>query len=205
MDFIIFAIAHILAVLSPGPVFIGLTNLALESGFKKAVLFALGIALGNIIFSLIAIFGLSKFIFEVKEVTIGFYLFGGVFLIIFGIKLFFKKKRDSSALKIDSTKTFFTGLLIELSNPKSLFFTVNLIALFVKPESSPTLKAFTVFWLVVVSFLYEIMIAWLFSIHREKVLKWLLLLNKIFSFLLIGFGIRLIFFGMQTFNSITVW
>jgi threonine/homoserine/homoserine lactone efflux protein len=173
-------------------VFIGMTNIAIKQGFKASVPFVFGVAAGNIIFSSIAIFGLSEIIFKNTIFSIIFYLLSGFYLIYFGFKLFFEKK-STKEVKTAKSKVFLSGFFIELSNPKSVFFTTTLVAILITPESSFALKIFVLFWMVVVSFIYELSIVLLFSIYRTKLIKILQSLNRIFGVILFVFATRLIF------------
>lgn len=194
MDFALFVILHLMAILSPGPTLVGMMTFSLNNGFKKTLPFVLGIALGNLLFSLIAILGLSEMIFKNVALKASFYLIGGGFLIFFGLKLL-RKSKPEKQITIDKNTAFFTGFMIEILNPKSILFTASLFALFIKPESILFLKVLAVFWVVVVGFAYECLIVFLFSTFKKSILKIMSYLNNIFAILLVFFGSRFMFWG----------
>jgi threonine efflux protein len=198
MDFLIFAIAHLFAILSPGPAFIGMTNFSICYGFKKTVPFLLGLTVGNTILLVISFFGLSEIIFKFFILKIMFYILSGSYIFYFGIKIW-NKKPPQKGIEIKSSKAFLTGFGIEISNPKSLIFTTSLIALTIKPDTAISFQILIFFWLVFMSFFYELVIAYSFSVFKNKIQKYLPLLNKIFGVLLLFFGARLIFFGLEFF------
>lgn len=192
MSFLLFFIAHLLAVIFPGQTFIGMTNLSIKHGFTATLPFLFGIAIGNFIFASIAIFGLTEVIFKYKIISIAFYLGSASYLIYFGSKLLIEKPTNQG-IKIKTRKAFLSGLFIELSNPKSIFFTISLVSIILKPESSLIFKLLILAWVCFVSLLYELLIVLLFSIFRGTLLKYLRTLNTIFAFIIFLFSFNLIY------------
>ena len=196
MNFIFFALAHFFAVLSPGPTLIGMVNVATNSSFKNGAYFVLGVGVGNFILSTLAVFGLSEIIFKFKMFSIIFYICSGSYLFYIGVHLL-KKHKNAEAIKINPKKAFITGLITESSNPKAVFFTASIVAIFITPESTNLMKYFAIAWLVLVGIFYEFIIVWLCSIYKTKILKYLKYLNKIFGTLLIAFSLRLLFWAFE--------
>ena len=196
MSFLLFALAHLLAVLSPGQTFLGMTNLAIKNGFWGAIPFTFGVFVGNLVFAIIAVFGLSEVIFKDATFSMFFYIGSGCYLLYFSFKLLVEEPVNRG-IRINSRKVFLTGLLVEISNPKSIFFTASLTGMLITPESTMFLKIFVIFWLTIVSLFYEILIIWLFSLFRHKLLKYLKHLNRVFSVILFIFGARLIMLGVN--------
>jgi threonine efflux protein len=196
MNFLFFAVAHFLAVLSPGQTFLGMANLAIKVGFWRAIPFAFGVLIGNLVFSFIAVFGLSEVIFKNEVLSMLFYMMSGAYLCYFSFKLFLEEPAKEG-MEISPRKAFFTGLLVELSNPKSVFFTASLVAMVITPESTLFLKFFVIFWLTFVSLIYEVAIIWLFSLFRKKLLRYLKYFNRCFAVILLIFGVRLMLWGVE--------
>ena len=197
MDFAIFALLHLFAVLSPGPTLIGLVSFAVNNGFKKTIPFLIGISVGNLIFVVISVFGLSEFIFKIKPLEIGFYFFSGVYLMYFGYKTFLKSG-IAQGIEIKAKKSFLMGFGIEISNPKSIMFTTSLVALVLTSGSSFFLKIFIILWLSVISLFYEVLIIMAFIKLKDSILKRIGFFNKIFGTLLIFFGLRLAYLGFTS-------
>lgn len=195
MDFAVFALLHLFAVLSPGPTLIGLVSFAVNNGFKKTIPFLFGISVGNFIFVAISVFGLSEFIFKIKALEIGFYFFSGLYLMYFGYKTFFKSTIEKG-ITIKPQKSFLMGFGIEISNPKSIMFTTSLVALILTAESSIFMQSFVIFWLSFVSFVYEALIIFFFVKVQDAILKRIGIFNKIFGTLLVCFGVRLAYLGL---------
>ena len=200
MSFLLFAVGHFLAVIFPGQTFIGMVNLAIKQNFKSTIPFVIGVGVGNLIFVCIAVFGLSEIIFKYKSVSLLFYLVSAMYLMYFGFKLL-NEKQKNQPIEIKPKKAFLTGMLIEVSNPKSIFFAASLVAIVIKPSSTMLLKYFIVLWLFAVSMIYELLIIWIFSIYRLKLMKYLRILNKIFSVLLFIFALKLLLLGINLIQS----
>lgn len=188
MDFIIFVLLHFLVVLSPGPSFIGMTNFALNYGFKKTLPYILGLGLGNIIISSVAVFGILKFIFSSLLFNGIFYMAGGIFLIFFAIKTF--KSKNTDAADIKQGFAFWTGFGVEILNPKSVLFTASLFAIVIKPETHMLFKGFILIWFIIFSAIYELSIIWAVMKFRSGITQYAKYINIIFSALLILFGIK---------------
>ncbi|RUM41131.1 MAG: LysE family translocator [Desulfocapsa sp.] len=122
-----FASAMFLLAVSPGPGVFATLARALASGFAHAAVLVLGIVLGDIIFLLLAIYGLSS----MAEILGSFFTFvkygGGVYLIWLGIQIWHTdtdtKNRQLQGVREDSwKKNFLSGLMVTLANPKVIFF-----------------------------------------------------------------------------------
>jgi len=127
-----FLFGLLLAVLI-GPVFFTLIQTSIEKGFQKAILVAIGIALSDISYIILAYFGVSQFLSSSgynKEVA----LIGGVILIAFGIVSFYRVKKgvrySSQAIE---AKGFFRylikGFVINGISPFVLLFWVGAMSL----------------------------------------------------------------------------
>jgi threonine/homoserine/homoserine lactone efflux protein len=105
---------------------------AVANGFKSASLVVLGIVFGDIVYLLIAIYGLG---FIAKNLAILFIFvkyIGGLYLIYLGYKIF----NSNSKVTINSDKigwrsNFASGFLITLSNPKVILFYLSFLPAFI--------------------------------------------------------------------------
>ena len=197
MNFVTLILVHLFAVFSPGQTLISLINYALKGGARAAFQFLLGTIVINILFLWIAIFGLSEVIFKNKTFTFIFYILSALYLFYFSIKLFLEKPSDVIEANLPSHKTFLSGILIEVSNPKSVFFAAALTSIIITPESSIFFRYFIIFFLVSISIIYQSIIIFSILKFRSKLLSKLKIINKIFAVSLIIFAIRLILFGFN--------
>jgi threonine/homoserine/homoserine lactone efflux protein len=199
MSFFIFAVAHLLAVLSPGPTILGMTNFTLNNGFRNALQFVIGTALANIIIAFVAVFGVSA-ILQNNVFNGIFHLFSGGYLMYFSFQLFYDKT-TKQGLQINKNKVFWTGFIIRVLNPKSLLFAISLVAIVITPQSSLMFKYFIAFWFVFITAFYGIIVIWFVDLFRIKVNNALKILNKIFAVILFLFGWKLIIDGIIIFIS----
>ena len=80
----------ILAV-SPGPGVFATTATALSLGYRKTIPVIGGIIIGDIVFLLLAVFGLSFVATVLGDLFFVIRIAGGVYLILLGIKVFLTK------------------------------------------------------------------------------------------------------------------
>ena len=137
MDFLTtltFVGAIFIFMATPGPGVLAVISRALGSGFSHALFMSFGMVLGDIIFLLLTIFGLSIVAKTFYEVFIIIKILGGIYLIYLGIKIYISKTShfDTSVKKSSSyAGDFFAGLFITLSNPKVIAFYVGFLPTFV--------------------------------------------------------------------------
>ena len=120
------SLAMIILAASPGPGVFTTTAAAAASGFRYSLAVIAGIVLGDLIFLLLAIFGLSAVARILGELFTLVKLCGGLYLIWLGIKLWTSTPHNSlnntSGSTPQSTKGFTTGLMVTLANPKVILF-----------------------------------------------------------------------------------
>lgn len=129
-----FATAMLLMAITPGPGVFVTVSRAMASGFNNASFVVLGIVLGDIIFLLLAIFGLSAIATILGDLFILVKYLGGIYLIYLGYKIITSKdeKIELKAIKeLSWKKNFLTGLLVTLSNPKVILFYLGFLPTFV--------------------------------------------------------------------------
>ena len=128
------AAAMFLLAITPGPGVFATVSKALSSGFKHAVPVVIGIVVGDLIFLLLAIYGLSVIAETFGNLfTIIKYL-GGGYLIWLGIKLWRSNpiKAEITESKSQAGKySFLGGLSITLGNPKVILFYLGFLPTFI--------------------------------------------------------------------------
>lgn len=133
-NYLIFLVIAIVTVLSPGPgVVLTLTN-TLRYGLRGAIGGILGIAFGTFIVAAISATGLgiilatSSLAFNLVKII------GAVYLVYLGIKLWRSpatRMEDDSALIKNKRVQFLEGLLLQLTNPKAVFFFISVFPQFI--------------------------------------------------------------------------
>ena len=164
------AIAMFLLAITPGPGVFATVSKALSSGFNHAVPVVIGIVVGDLMFLLLAIYGLSMIAETFSDLfTIIKYL-GAGYLIWLGIKLWRSTPSETniSELKPQSNRlSFLGGLSITLGNPKVILFYLGFLPTFVDLKTlSNTDVALVAF--VVSLVLGSVMLFYAFAASRAR-------------------------------------
>ncbi len=129
MIFFSAALAHLLAVMSPGPDTAIIFHQSFAKGRAHGILTALGIGFGIFIHCFFAISGITLLIYSSEEAKFIIKCLGALYLLYLGISFFISKKSSQP----DETKTLFKnpfiiGLVTNLLNIKAFLFTVSLFS-----------------------------------------------------------------------------
>lgn len=130
-DILLYAGALLVLFLTPGPVWVGLIARTLSGGFHAAWPLALGVVVGDALWSLLAIFGVTwvlsvygGFLEMLKWVAAGMFVVMGVLVI----------RNAGEAISTDSRLTrpgmwagFVAGLVVILGNPKAILFYAGML------------------------------------------------------------------------------
>ena len=136
MIFISAALAHLLAVMSPGPDTAIIFHQSVAKGRAHGILTALGIGFGIFIHCFFAISGISLLIYSSEETKFLIKCFGALYLLYLGISFFIvNKSPNSDEAKVLFKNPFIIGLVTNLLNIKAFLFTVSLFS-FINLDSS---------------------------------------------------------------------
>lgn len=130
-DMVLYAGALLILFLTPGPVWVALTARALSGGFHAAWPLALGVVVGDVIWPLLAILGVTwivsvfaDFMLVLRWVACAMFLFMGYMLI----------KHRARTIASDSRLTrpgmwagFLAGVAVILGNPKAILFYMGVL------------------------------------------------------------------------------
>lgn len=103
-----------------GPVFFVLLETSVTKGFKAAMTFDFGVAVGDIVFIFIAYFATNQILEKLKD-NPGLFIFGGVVMMVYGLITYIKQKKDYKKNIIDEIdqehlaipKTNYIGLFLK--------------------------------------------------------------------------------------------
>lgn len=128
---LLYAGALVILFLTPGPVWVALTARSLSGGFQAAVPLAVGVALGDLMWPLAAIFGLSWIVSLYGDVLGLMRWIAVAVFIVMGVQLIRHAQRD---LSTDSRLTrpgrwagFTAGVAVILANPKAILFYMGVL------------------------------------------------------------------------------
>lgn len=123
-----------------GPVFFILLETSITKGFKAAMIFDLGVVVGDILFIFIAYFSTNQILENLKDDPELFF-FGGAIMLIYGIYSFVKekknyKKKQKEKIELDTIQKnnylglFFKGFFLNFINIGVLVFWMGIIIVF---------------------------------------------------------------------------
>jgi len=126
--------AMLIVALVPGPAVFAVIARTFSSGFSRGFMMIIGITLGDFIFILLALFGLS-IISEIMGTTFLIIKYASAaYLIWLGINLI-KSKATAEDIKASEESSLITnlatGLMINLGNPKAIVFYIGLFPAFI--------------------------------------------------------------------------
>ncbi len=131
VDILLYAGALAILFLTPGPVWVALIARAIAGGFHAAWPLALGVVVGDVIWPLVAIFGLTALVDLYAEFITYLRYSGGLFLIWIGAKTIFNAGKPiivDEKLSVSGVWAgFFAGLLIMAGNPKAIIFYIGIL------------------------------------------------------------------------------
>ena len=130
-DLTLYAGALVILFLTPGPVWLALMARSVSGGFQAAWPLAFGVAVGDILWPLLAVAGVSWIVSEVEGLmTILRWVACGIFLIM-GVGLLWRK---DAALQENRALTrpgvlpgFLAGVAVILGNPKAILFYMGVL------------------------------------------------------------------------------
>ena len=131
LELTFYAGAILILFLTPGPVWLAVIARAMSGGFASAAPVAVGVALGDMIWPLAAIFGLSwilsiygDLLEALKWVAMGMFVIMGVQLIRHATA---RLSEDSRLTRPGAGAGFLAGVTVILANPKAILFYMGVL------------------------------------------------------------------------------
>ena len=190
--FIWSAVAHLIALTSPGPdtaIVIRQTSIYGRADGIKA---ALGIGIGIYIHCILAINGISLIVLANDTYKLLISLIGSLYIIYLGISML-KKKVEANIKNNDEksylNNSFLIGLITNIFNVKAFLFFVSLFSILIDSLYGFYFYLFPVYfavtsamWFIFVSYILTISLDKRFNIYSNKYI------SLIMSFVLLGIG-----------------
>ncbi|MGR3491021.1 MAG: LysE family translocator [Shimia sp.] len=131
VDMSLYAFAVMILFLTPGPVWVALLARAMSGGFHSAWPLALGVTIGDAIWPLLAILGVSLIVQEVESLLVILRWVAAVMFVVMGVLLIRNADRtlgeDSRLTRPGMWAGFVAGLLVILGNPKAILFYMGVL------------------------------------------------------------------------------
>jgi threonine/homoserine/homoserine lactone efflux protein len=189
----------------PGAVFFVLLETSVIKGFRAALAFNLGVISSDIIFIMVAYFSSYRLIQSIKDEP-ALFLFGGLLMVTYGIVSFIKVKKAKNDLVNNVSKEiikknyfslFIKGFLLNFINVGVLGFWLTIIITTGPKLNMDPGRMLTFFIAVVTTYfttdLFKIILAK--QLRSKLTAKNIIKIKKIISFILMIFGIALLFEG----------
>ncbi|NQY52874.1 MAG: LysE family translocator [Campylobacteraceae bacterium] len=121
--------------ITPGPGVFALISNSLSNGFKSSIPLALGMTISDIVYLILAFYGLVSLAQNYAQIFDFIRIMGGIYLVYLGYKIFFSKSDDNIENEKKSYKSFIKnflkGFFISASNPKVIIFYIAFLPTFV--------------------------------------------------------------------------
>ncbi len=127
-------------VVIPGPSVLFIVSRALASGRRVAVLSVLGNAVGEYVQVVAVAFGIGAIAEQSVALFTAMRLVGGLYLIYLGVKTFRERRSMPAAIEdvppaASDRRSFRQGVIVGVSNPKTVVFMAAILPQFVKPAA----------------------------------------------------------------------
>jgi len=194
------ALALVIGVISPGPSFVIVAQVALQRKRKYGIYTALGLGVGALIITLFSSLGLFLILQGSSWLYLTFKILGGAYLAFLAYKIWINANAhldlDTNIQKdITYFKSFLIGLFTQLSNPKTVIIIGGIIMAFL-PSSIPS---YTYLFLALIAFVIDagwyLIVAIVLSTKKAQkfYIKFALYINRFASFIMVTLAIKLVF------------
>lgn len=197
--FLTVALAHLLAVISPGPDFIMITRNSLIYSRRAGIYSAIGLGLGILVHVFYSLVGIG-FIISKSIVLFNFIkVIGAAYLIYIGYKSLTSKSSKINASvsghKKDLTRlnALKIGFITNVTNPKATLFFLSLFTLVITPSTPLFIKILMGAEMSIVTSLWFIFVAFIIShpLVKERVSHIQNFAEKFIGIVLIALGIKM--------------
>jgi threonine/homoserine/homoserine lactone efflux protein len=125
-------LVSVIAKITPGPGVFATAAQSMTYGFRSALSFISGIMVGDLVYILAVVLGLSVIAREFNEIFFVIRLIGGGYLIYLGYKAFTSSVTlETQPRTHGSKRAMLNGFLLTLGNPKVILFYVGLMPTFI--------------------------------------------------------------------------
>lgn len=181
-----------------GPIFFMMIELGLAGRIRGIIYLALGTFASDLL-SVFIIYNIAKKLVQYTSFMNGMYIVGGIVLIVIGLMNFLQTKTNTAHPPVDRKylhRLFIKGFLINTTNPNVFFFWFGAVMLAMNMYQNQPIPVFTHFITALMMVLTtDILKGYGASLLRPYIKdNTLLYLGKLSGIIIIGFGVKLIFF-----------
>lgn len=199
--FLTVALVHLVALMSPGPDFFFVSQTAVSRSRKEAMMGVLGITLGVMIWSGVALLGLNLILEKMAWLHTIIMVGGGLYLCWMGYQMLRgalkKEVINAPAPQVELAtggRSFVKGLLTNLANPKAIIYFGSVFSLFVGDSVGETARWGIFVLIAMETFAWFTLVASLFALPAmrrgyQRMAKWI---DGVAGALFTAFGLHLI-------------
>ncbi len=199
--FLTVALAHLLAVISPGPDFIMITRNSLIYSRRTGIYSAIGLGLGILVHVTYSLVGIGLIISQSIVLFNIIKFIGAGYLIYIGYKSLTSKsskvdiKTQSQKKDISKLAAIKIGFITNVTNPKATLFFLSLFTIIVTPTTPLFIKILMGAEMSIVTSLWFMLVAYLTSHHlvKTKISSIQHFAEKFIGVVLIALGIKVAF------------
>ena len=130
-DLLFYAGALLILFATPGPVWVALLARAMSGGFGAAWPLAVGVTIGDALWPLVAIFGLTWIVAQFSQFMTVMHWVAAITFVVMGVLLIRHAGRgissDSRLTKPGRLAGFATGVAVVIGNPKAILFYMGVL------------------------------------------------------------------------------
>lgn len=197
-EFLLVALVHLLAVISPGPDFAVVIRNSVSAGRQAGLVTALGVGSGIFLHVAYSLLGIGIIVSQSVWLFNLLKLLAGAYLLYIGIKALRAKPQAVTditlpALSLAPRKAFGVGFITNGLNPKATLFFLSLFTLVISPQTPILVQAGYGLYLALATTLWFCLVALLFSqpaVRRgfARLGHWF---DRLMGAVLVGLGLHL--------------
>jgi threonine efflux protein len=160
------AAVHLIGMVVPGPNVIAVSQTAVARSRRAAIAVALGVATAALIWATTAQAGLALVLASIDGFNMLLRTAGAAILIVLGVRLIGNQKGATPEIPDDRRRlgrSYVKGVLVNLSNPKSLVYFTSIFTALVPADASPAIRIAAVVIVFAESVSWHSFLALLFS------------------------------------------
>jgi threonine efflux protein len=200
--FLTIALVHLLALMSPGPDFFFVSQMAISRSRREAMAGVVGIALGVVVWAALALLGLQLLLHRLAWLEQALAIAGGAYLCWMGLQMLRGALRPAAAsdhavkLERSSAAALRRGLLTNLANPKAAIYFASIFSAMIGDGVGASTRWGLLALVSVETLLWFAVVATVFglpAIRRGylRVQRWV---DGVAGAVFVAFGLGLIFF-----------
>ena len=202
MEFFTVAILHLFAVASPGPDFALVTRQSLRYNRKVAIWTSLGIGVGILFHSLLAITGLVILVTSNELFSTILKIIGSIYLLYLGVNSILGNKEKGN-IEEENTNTdkfngFLAGLITNITNIKAILFFVTVFSVVIDTGNNLYLLLYGAY-MALATFVWFSIISFVFTseVFKSRFSSFLGLFEKIIGFTLILLSLQILIYQIS--------